>query len=214
MTNNPILKRVVALFAAVLFPFLIFVLVISLNEADLDVEKLVDKHASFDVQKQKQIKKPKETKKPEPRRRHVNQPLPSFKPTDIGSLSNSGLSFGIPQFDEAQFADISDGGLLDGFADTAMDKDSVDTAPKVVRRSPVVYPELARKQGISGYVTMNVLINEQGNVDDVEIVDSKPQEIFDLKADSTIRRWIFEPATYNGKKVKVWAMQKIVFKLG
>ena len=60
---------------------------------------------------------------------------------------------------------------------------------------------------------MNVLINEQGNVEGVEIIESKPKDIFDLKADSTIRRWQFEPATYNGKKVKVWATQKIVFKL-
>jgi len=83
----------------------------------------------------------------------------------------------------------------------------------VIKRSPIVYPELARKQGVSGYVSMNVLIDENGNVEDVEIVDSKPTELFNLKADSTIRRWKFEPATYNGKKVKVWAMQKIVFKL-
>jgi protein TonB len=132
----------------------------------------------------------------------------------LGSgLSGSGLSFGMPQFDEANFSDINDGNLLDSVAGQAMDKETVDTAPKVIRRSAVVYPDLARRQGISGYVTMNVLINESGNVEDVEIVDSKPEEIFDLKAGDTIRRWKFEPATYNGKKVKVWAMQKIVFKL-
>jgi len=94
-----------------------------------------------------------------------------------------------------------------------MDKSTVDVPPKVRKRSPIVYPELARKQGVSGYVTMNVLIDEQGNVEDVDIIESKPAEIFDLKAESTIRRWKFEPGTYNGQQVKVWAMQKIVFKL-
>lgn len=214
LTERTMYKRVVALLAGLVIPFLILDLVISLNESDMDVAKLADKHSVFDVEKKQQIKKPKPQKKKKPKRRQVNQALPSIKPTDIGSsLSGNGLSFGIPQFDEAKFANISDGGLLDGFANTAMDKDSVDTAPKVIRRSPIVYPELARRQGISGYVTMNVLIDEQGNVDDVEIVESKPEEIFDLKADSTVRRWKFEPATYNGKKVKVWAMQKVVFKL-
>jgi protein TonB len=214
LAERPMLKRIVALLAGLIIPVLIFDLVISLNESDMDVEKLAGKRSIFDVQKKQQIIKPKPKKEQKPKRKHVNRPLPSIKPSDIGSsLSGSGLSFGIPQFDEAEFADISAGGLLDGLANTAMDKDRVDTAPKVVRRSPIVYPELARRQGVSGYVMMNVLIDEQGNVDGVEIVESKPEEIFDLMADSTIRRWKFEPATYNGKKVKVWAMQKIVFKL-
>ena len=207
-------KRSVSILAALLIPFLIFSLVIGLNESDMEVEKLADKQSNFDLKKQNQINKPKPKKEPKPRRRNVNDPLPSIKPTDIGSsVAGSGLSFGVPQFDEAEFADISDGGLLDSMANTTMDQDSVDTAPKVKKRSPIVYPELARRQGISGYVTMNVLIDEMGNVEEVEIIESKPEEIFDLKADSNIRRWKFEPATYNGKKVKVWAMQKIVFKL-
>lgn len=210
-----ILKRPIALLAALVIPLLIFSVVIGLNESDLEVDEAADKQVSFDVKKQQLNQpKPKPKPKPKPQRRQQDQALPSIKPSDLGSsLSGSGLSFGVPQFNEAEFADINDGGLLDTLGDQAMDKDSVDTAPKVRKRSPIVYPELARRQGISGYVTMNVLIDEAGNVEDVEIIESKPEEIFDLKADSTIRRWKFEPATYNGKKVKVWAMQKIVFRL-
>lgn len=207
-------RNVVALLAALIVPYLIFSLVVSLNDKGFEKERGDNKSSSFDVKKQAKIKKPAPKKKPKPKPKKVNQPLPSIKPTNVGStLSGGGLSFGMPLFDEAEFADIADNGLLDSFANNAMDKDSVDTAPKVIRRSPIVYPELARRQGISGYVTMNVLISEAGNVEDIEIVESKPEEIFDLKADSTMRRWKFEPATYNGKKVKVWAMQKIVFKL-
>lgn len=209
-----LLRHAIALLAALIIPYLIFIAVIGLNESDLELNDAGKHQVSFDVKKQNQIKPPKPKPKPKPKRRRESQPLPSIKPSDIGSsLAGSGLSFGIPQFDEAEFTDIKDDGLLDSAGSEAMDKETVDTAPKVKRRSPVVYPELARRQGISGYVTMNVLIDEVGNVEDVEIVDSKPKEIFDLKADSTIRRWKFEPATYNGKKVKVWAMQKIVFKL-
>lgn len=207
-------RTLVALLAALIIPYLIFSVVIGLNEKSVEKERGDNKSSSFDVKKQNKIKKAAPKKKPKPKRKKVNRPLPSIKPTNIGSaLSGSGLSFGMPLFDEAGFADIADNGLLDSFTNNAMDKDSVDTAPKVFKRSPIVYPELARRQGVSGYVVMNVLIDASGNVEDVEIVESKPEEIFDLKADSTIRRWKFEPATYNGKKVKVWAMQKIVFKL-
>lgn len=207
-------RIVVALLAALIVPYLIFSLVISLNDKGFQKESGDEKRSNFDVKKQAKIKKPEPEKKPKPKPKKLNQPLPSIKPANLGSgLSGDGLSFGIPLFDEAGFAEIADNGLLDSFANRAMDKDSVDTAPKVMKRSPIVYPELARRQGVSGYVTMNVLISETGNVEDVEIIESRPEEIFDLKADSTIRRWKFEPATYNGKKVKVWAMQKIVFKL-
>lgn len=207
-------KRIIALAAALIAPYLIFSLVISLNEKDFLADQASDKRASFDVEKKQQIQKPKPKEKPKPKKRQQNQPLPSIKPSDIGSsLSGSGLSFGVPMFNEAEFSELGDGGLLDSFANGAMDKDSVDTPPKVKRRSPIIYPELARSQGVSGYVTMNVLINETGNVEDVEIVDSEPKEIFDLKAANTIRSWLFEPATYDGRTVKVWAMQKIVFKL-
>ena len=207
-------RNVVALLAALIIPYLIFSLVIGLNDKGFDSERGDDKSSSFDVKKQSKIKKAAPKNKPKPKPKKDNQPLPSIKPTNVGSaLSGGGLSFGMPMFDEAGFADIADNGLLDSFANNAMDKDSVDTVPKVIKRSPIVYPELARRQGVSGYVVMNVLVSETGNVEDVEIVESKPEEIFDLKADSTIRRWKFEAATYNGKKVKVWAMQKIVFKL-
>ena len=209
-----IAKRFIALFVAFVVPFLIFILVISLNESKNQEETRLDKQVRFDVEKNKKIDHPKPQPKPKPKRRPKSSDLPSIKPTDIGSnLSGNGLSFGVPQFDEANFSDINDDSLLTSIAGKAMDKDTVDTAPKVLKRSPIVYPELARQQGISGYVSMNVLIDEMGSVEDVEIIDSKPKEIFDLKADSTIRMWKFEPATYNGKKVKVWALQKIVFKL-
>ena len=42
---------------------------------------------------------------------------------------------------------------------------------------------------------------------------NKPKDIFDVSATNTVLKWKFEPATYMGKKVKVWATQKITFKL-
>jgi protein TonB len=206
--------RLLALLAAFTIPYLIFSLVIGLNQSDLDRDLFQKQVSNFDVEKKKQIKKNKPEPKPERQRRRVTESLPSVKPVDLGgSLSGSGLSFGVPQFDETEFAEFEDDDLLNAKDSGPMDQSSVDTPPRVIRRSPIVYPELARKQGVSGFVRMNVLIDESGRVEDVKVVESQPEEIFDLKADSTIRQWRFEPATYNGKKVKVWATQKIVFKL-
>lgn len=208
------MKRICALAAVAIIPFCIFIVVIGLNESDTQRNAADDSATNFDVEKKQQINKPKPKPKPKKKKRQNAQKLPSIKPNNVGAnISGSGLSFGVPQFDETEFSELQDNDLLAGSGDQAMDKSTVDKPPRVRKRSPIIYLELARKQGVSGYVTMNVLIDESGNVEEVEVLDSKPAEIFDLKADSTIRRWKFEPATYNGKKVKVWAMQNIVFKL-
>lgn len=206
--------RAWSLIASVVIPYIIFVIVIGLNDSDVADKLIDDRVSNFDVTKKKQINKPEPKKEPEKKKNRREDRLPSIKPSDIdNSLAGEGLSFGTPQFDEANFDELIDDDLLGVKGGSVMDKSSVDTAPKIIKRSPIVYPELARKQGVSGFVSMNVLIDENGNVEDVEIIDSKPAEIFDLMADSTIRRWTFEPATYNGKRVKVWALQKIVFEL-
>jgi protein TonB len=200
--------------ASVCIPYIIFVIVIGLNESDVKDTLINDRVSNFDIEKKTQIKKPEPKKQPEKKETRRQEKLPSIKPSDIdNSLLGEGLSFGTPQFNEANFDEFMGDDLLGVKDNSVMDKSSVDTPPRIIKRSPIVYPELARKQGVSGFVSMNVLIDENGNVEDVEIVDSKPEEIFDLMADSTIRRWQFEPATYNGKRVKVWALQKIVFEL-
>lgn len=206
--------RVLAVLAAFSIPYLIFSLVIGLNQSNLDRDLLEKRVSNFDVEKKKQIQKREPEPEPERRRRRVSENLPSVEPVDLGgSLSGSGLSFGVPRFDETEFDELEDDDLLGADSSGPMDQKSVDTPPRVIKRSPIIYPELARKQGVSGFVRMNVLIDENGSVEDVKVVESEPNGIFDLKADSTVRQWRFEPATYNGKKVKVWATQKIVFKL-
>lgn len=206
-------RQIIALLAALVISALIFIFVISLNDSKVSRDELDKSALNFEVEKKKQIDKPKPKEKPQERKRQT-QSLPSIKPSaDLSNFSGSGLSFGVPQFDDAEFAEFEDGGLLDSFENKALEDSVVDTKPKIKKRAPIVYPDLARRQGVSGYVTMNVLIDENGDVEDVKIIDSKPDEIFDLKADSTMRRWKFEPATYNGRKVKVWAQQRIVFKL-
>lgn len=207
-------KKLIAFVVAIVIPFLIFTFVILLNETSIEREDKKEKKTNFQVEKQKQIKKQKPKPKPKPKPKKSSRPLPSIQPMVGGdNLGSGGLSFNMPTFNEAQFGDINDDSLLSGMETKTMDKSSVDSIPKVLKRSPIVYPELARKQGASGYVLLNVLIDENGRVEEVEILESKPKVVFDIAATNTVRKWKFEPATYMGKKVKVWATQKITFKL-
>ncbi|MEE4251127.1 MAG: energy transducer TonB [Alcanivoracaceae bacterium] len=207
-------KHIVAGIFALLLPWLIFTVVISLNGSGVDLEEIRNSAMQFDVQKKSSVSKPPPPKKPEPPQRQQREPLPTLSASDVdSSLGMLGLDFGMPSMSQTGFSELGGDDLLGSGADTAMDKDSVDIPPRAVRRAPIVYPELARQQGISGYVTMSVLIDEEGNVEDVRILESNPPEIFDLKAESTVRMWKFSPASYDGKAVKVWATQQIAFKL-
>ncbi len=167
------------------------------------------KTASFDVQKVVKPK-PKPKPKPEPQKsqpkRAPQAPLPS-----IGS-SLSGLDLGIPAFDMGAMEDMGKS-LLGDMNDVVMTADSVDVAPKAVSRSAMEYPKKARASGVEGYVTMNLLINEQGGVETVTVLESQPLGVFDEVAVNGIRNWKFQPARYQGKNVKVWAKQKVRFDL-
>jgi len=74
---------------------------------------------------------------------------------------------------------------LTGGANSAMKKDFVfesyelDQAPRAVVKMPPVYPFKARDQGVEGVVQVKILVNEDGTVGEVLIVDARPPDTFD-----------------------------------
>ena len=211
MSRSFLLKnRLKALFWMLFGAFMVLAVLVVMNRFVSTPEKEEAlKTASFDVQKVVKPK-PKPKPKPEPQKsqpkRTPQPPLPS-----IGS-SLSGLDLGIPAFDMGAMEDM-DKSLLGDMNDVVMTADSVDVAPKAVSRSAMEYPKKARASGVEGYVTMNLLINEQGGVETVTVLESQPRGVFDAVAVNGIRSWKFQPARYQGKNVKVWAKQKVRFDL-
>ncbi|HMN43534.1 MAG TPA: energy transducer TonB [Povalibacter sp.] len=74
-----------------------------------------------------------------------------------------------------------------------------------------VYPESARKRGVEGWVEMAFTVTTEGRVEDVEVRNSSPAEIFDDAATRAIRQWRFEPVERNGQKVPQRAMVRLRF---
>ncbi len=62
---------------------------------------------------------------------------------------------------------------------------------KPVHRVPPQYPVKARQQGIEGFVTMDLLINQEGRVEDLRVVKEKPEGVFKSSATKVVRRWVF-----------------------
>lgn len=122
-----------------------------------------------------------------------------------------GLDFGLNLGQQADLeANLeADQGL--GGDDAVMSTENLDTEPRPVKTDPVEYPSEARDKKIAGFVSVNILINDQGRVEKVLVQESEPKGIFDQAVVSSVKNWQFEPGKYKGKSVKVWASQRIVF---
>jgi protein TonB len=51
-------------------------------------------------------------------------------------------------------------------------------------------------------------------VEKVKVLESSPPGVFDDVAAQGVQGWKFEPASYKGEAVRVWATQKVRFDLG
>ncbi len=133
----------------------------------------------------------------------------SLKPKMNLAFANSGLDLGI----DILGLSAGDSKLLSQQGDTVMTEDVVDRVPQVQYREPVPYPESAKEQNVEGHVTVNLLVNKEGDVEKVRLLDSFPEGIFEQAALSAVRTWSFSPAEYKGQFVSVWVKQKLKFQV-
>jgi protein TonB len=94
-----------------------------------------------------------------------------------------------------------------------MTQDAVDEPARARSRVAPSYPVVARRQGITGFVTFNIMIDELGQPRRIQILQSSPSGVFEAVAQEAIEQWSFEPALYAGEPVKSWVKQTIRFNL-
>lgn len=206
--KNSASRGLFALLSALLGGVLMITLVSLLNKEVGKKEEVIKKKSRIvDVKTKKKPPQSKPKPKPKPKRKKATPkaPLPN-----LNSIAG-GIAMNIPEFSMGNIAgDGSD--LLDEIAeDAVMTEDTVDQKPRVASRAPMEYPKRAAKEGIKGYVVINILIGKDGNVELAKILESQPAGVFDETALNGIRSWRFSPAKYKGKPVKMWAKQKIRF---
>jgi protein TonB len=78
----------------------------------------------------------------------------------------------------------------------------VEKQPVPIVQVKPAYPDVARKAGIEGQVTVLVLVNKEGLVEAAGSITGN--EIFHEVARAAALQWEFEPAIQNDKPVKVW----------
>ena len=83
----------------------------------------------------------------------------------------------------------------------------VTNEPKVNEASPIArvsptYPEDAAKANTEGFVVLQFDITETGATDNVTVVKSSPEGVFDKSASSALKRWQYKPRVQNGQALR------------
>ena len=95
---------------------------------------------------------------------------------------------------------------------------SADSAAELTEPRPIVrvnplYPRKAAFEEIEGQVRLEFLITETGEVDEIVILESEPEGVFDTVAIDAIANWRFEPALADGRPTARRAEQVLDFRL-
>ena len=91
--------------------------------------------------------------------------------------------------------------------------EQVDKPPRLLGEIQQVYPMRAHNEGVEGFVTLSLLINEHGEVDEIRVVESSPRGFFEESAIAMLRGKRFTPAIKQGRVVKSAWLKTVRFKL-
>ena len=191
---------------------LVFSTVLYMNQQEKPPKEIVQESSvEFTVEKKPPPKKKEVKPKQRPKPRHSSAPAP--KAPDLSSaISAVGIEFGGLQ---GVSLELSQGDVLGSFDDKGpMTEGALDSPPRVrARAGSQDYPTQARKDGLEGYVLLNIYVRHDGSVGGVKVLDAKPRGIFEPSAKNYVSEWTFEPGVYEGAPVDAWVKQKVVFKL-
>ena len=94
-----------------------------------------------------------------------------------------------------------------------MAQDEVDEPPQVVSNPPPTYPSRALDREQEGVVELRLLVDENGVVRKVQVLDADPPGVFEQAATDAVWRWRYRAAVYQGRQVRCWYRQRVVFRL-
>ena len=84
-------------------------------------------------------------------------------------------------------------------------------APRLITAAPPQYPAIAKQNRIQGDVTIEMDIDETGNVIGEKVISGPP--FLQAAAKDAVRRWKYEPATLNDKPIPYHMQVRVHFAL-
>ncbi len=119
--------------------------------------------------------------------------MSKLKTNSLILLTLSILLIGVVQAQEDDVVDI-------GENDTTLNIDRHQVEP-IVRVNPQ-YPLMAARDGIEGWVRLMFTINEEGGVEDIQVIEAEPKRVFDREAKKALNQWKYKPKYIDGKVLK------------
>lgn len=91
----------------------------------------------------------------------------------------------------------------------------VRTMHELVRTKTVAprYPARAAERGTSGWVDLSFTVTPAGDMSNVEVLQSEPQNVFDLAAIEAAEQWRFEPLEVRGRIISQRGTARLAFRL-
>jgi periplasmic protein TonB len=99
-------------------------------------------------------------------------------------------------------------------SNTPAEADRVDQPPRELSNPQPRYPTPAMRRSIEGSVTVRLLINTEGRVEDAQITQCDGHESFRQAVLDVVGDWRFVPAAHRGQNVKVWGVKTFRFEMG
>ncbi len=87
-------------------------------------------------------------------------------------------------------------------SDEPVDLTNTDTRPQLIKKVNPEYPPEAKEARIVGTVICKALIDKEGNVKGITIVES-PNELLSQSAVEAVKQWKYAPVLQNGEPVEV-----------
>jgi protein TonB len=88
----------------------------------------------------------------------------------------------------------------------------VDQKPVPIVQVKPVYPQRAKRLHMDGKVGVRFLVNENGAVSNIKILDSTPPGVFDDSVANALSSWKFTPGKVAERAVSTWVVTAIEFK--
>ncbi|MBU3951966.1 MAG: energy transducer TonB, partial [Proteobacteria bacterium] len=89
----------------------------------------------------------------------------------------------------------------------------LDSPLTPLAKIPPIYPLRAARRGIQGWVRVQFVVNTSGGVENPEILEADPDQIFDASVINCVAQWKFKPGTMEGVAVSTLAQTTIKFQL-
>lgn len=210
---------IISAIAAILFNGLLFLLLPVLlhpSSQSTKISKRIDHIQVIRLNAKEPPARKKKTKPPKPPENKPKQPQKVATPNPIVTpkltlpfklntrLPAVSTDFQLPFADSINFGHTIDGSVA---------IHQLDAPLTPVARIPPIYPMRARRRGLEGWVRIAFEVDEQGVVDQFQILEAKPPGVFEKSVMKCVSKWRYKPGTVEGVPVRARMETTVHFKL-